>query len=255
MTDPGQHDGKRRQPTLGLALSGGTARVLAHIGVIKALEEAGVIIDCVAGTSGGSIVAVLFAAGRNAADLERLALSIKWKDLATVTLSRLGFLSSHRIGNFVEDAIGDLVFSDLRIPCAVVATNLSSGARRVFTTGQVSQAVRASCSIPQIFSPCEVDGELYIDGGIVEYVPVRAVSVFRPRVVLGVNLGAKRERVRRPKHILQVIMQITSVVSRQNVAASEALASYVVRPDLSGFHPFVLERGAEMIELGYTATQ
>jgi NTE family protein len=238
------------QPRLGVALSGGTARTVAHIGVIKALEAAGIRIDCIAGTSGGSLVAALFAAGMSVPELEELALRARWKDLAAVTLPRLGFLSSHRIEAFVEETIGDLTFSQLKRPLAVVATNLGNGQRRVFTAGKVAQAVRASCSIPQIFSPCEVDGELYIDGGIVEYLPVAALDPFGPQVVIAVNLGAYREVMRRPRHILHLIMQITSVVSRQNIALSEARASFVLRPDLSRFGPFMLERASEMIQVG-----
>jgi NTE family protein len=239
-----------------LALSGGTARTVAHIGILKAIEAARVRVDCVAGTSGGSLIASLFAAGLTAAQIERRALSVRWKDLANITLPRLGFLSSQGIQDFVEDAIGDITFSQLAMPLAIVATNLSNGQKRVFTSGKVALAVRASCSIPQIFIPCEVDGELFIDGGIVEYLPVAALDPFNPQVVLGVNLGAFREPLRRPKHILQIILQMTAVVSRQNVPASEARASYVIRPDLSRFSPFMLERSREMIQIGYEeATQ
>jgi NTE family protein len=238
------------QPRLGLALSGGTARTVAHIGVLKALEAEGVRVDCVAGTSGGSLIACLYAAGLSAHEIERRALGVRWKTFATITLPRLGFLSSQGIQDFVEDVIGDVTFSQLRLPLAIVATNLSNGQKRIFTTGKVSLAVRASCSIPQIFVPCEVDGELYIDGGIVEYLPVTALEPFQPQVILGVNLGAYREPLRRPKHILQIILQMTSVVSRQNVPASEARASFVLRPDLSRFSPFMLERAREMIEIG-----
>jgi NTE family protein len=255
MTADGNQTSVRRQPRLGLALSGGTARTIAHVGVLKALEEARVRVDCVAGTSGGAIVAVLLAAGLGAEEIGDLARRLKWKDLATVTLPRLGFLSSQRIGAFIEEAIGDIRFADLALPCAVVATQLGSGAMRVFTSGRVSLAVRASCSIPQIFSPCEVDGDLYIDGGIVEYLPVRALRELEPQVTLAVNLGAKRERARRPKHILQLIMQITTVVSRQNVVQSEALASFVVRPDLSRFHPFALDPADDMVAVGYEEMQ
>ena len=242
------------QPQLGLALSGGTARTVAHIGAIKALEEAGVRIDCVAGTSGGSLVAALYAAGFSGGEIERHALATRWKHLAAVTMPRLGFLSSHRIQEFLEDAIGEVTFSQLARPLAVVATNLGNGQRRVFTSGSVGLAVRASCSIPQIFAPCEIDGELYIDGGIFEYLPVAALDAFNPQVVIAVNLGAYRDPLRRPKHILQIILQMTSVVSRQNVPASEALASYVIRPNLSKFSPFMLERTKEMIQIGYDET-
>jgi NTE family protein len=248
----GAPDGRApRQPRLGLALSGGTARTIAHIGVLRALAEAGIRVDCVAGTSGGALIASFFAAGLPMAEIERRALTIRWKDLATVTLPRIGFLSSQPIQHFVTQAIGDLTFSQLKLPFAVVATHLATGQKRVFTAGNVALAVRASCSIPQIFTPCEVDGELYIDGGIVEYLPVMALDPFAPQVVLAVNLGAYRDPLHRPKHILQMIMQIVTVVSKQNMPASEARASYVIRPNLSKFGPFALERAHEMIRIGH----
>jgi NTE family protein len=252
VTDPGPTPVIRSdsQPRLGLALSGGTARTVAHIGVLKAFERAGLRIDCLAGTSGGALMACMYAAGIPVAEMERFALKARWKDIAAVTIPRLGFLSSHRIQEFVEQRIGKLTFSDLKLPLAVVATNLANGHKRVFTSGRVSEAVRASCSIPQIFSPCEVDGELYIDGGIVEYLPVMALDAFAPQVVIAVNLGAYREPIRRPRHVLQLVMQIVTVVSRQNMPASEARADYVLRPDLSRFGPFMLERGREMIRVG-----
>jgi NTE family protein len=223
---------------------------VAHIGVIKALAAAGIRIDCISGTSGGALVASMFASGMSVADLEERAIRARWKDLAAVTVPRLGFLSSQRIQTFVEETIGDVSFSQLKLPLAVVATNLGNGQRRVFTAGKVAQAVRASCSIPQIFSPCEVDGELYLDGGIVEYLPVAALEPFAPQVVIAVNLGAHREAMRRPRHILHLIMRITSVVSRQNIPGSEARASFVLRPDMSKFGPFMLERAGEMIQVG-----
>jgi NTE family protein len=238
------------QPRLGLALSGGTARTVAHVGVLKAFEAAGLRIDCLSGTSGGALMACMYAAGVPVAEMERLALKARWKDIAAVTIPRLGFLSSHRIQEFVEQTIGKVDFSDLKLPLAVVATNLGNGHKRVFTTGRVSHAVRASCSIPQIFSPCEVDGDLYIDGGIVEYLPVLALDAFAPQVVIAVNLGAYRETIRRPRHVLQLVMQIVTVVSRQNIPASEARADYVLRPDLSRFGPFMLERAQDMIRVG-----
>ncbi len=238
------------QPRLGIALSGGTARTVAHIGVLKALDRAGVRIDCIAGTSGGALIGCMYAAGMSVAEMERRALRARWKDIAAVTVPRLGFLSSRAHPGTSSSRRSAMSFSDLKRPFAVVATNLANGHKRVFTTGKVSQAVRASCSIPQIFSPCEVDGELYIDGGIVEYVPVMALEAFAPQVVLAVNLGAYRDTIRRPRHVLQLAMQIVTVVSRQNVPASEARADYVIRPDMSRFGPFMLERSRDMIAVG-----
>jgi NTE family protein len=238
------------EPQLGLALSGGAARAVAHIGVLQALAAAGLRVDCVAGSSGGALVGALYAAGMPLTEIERLATSVRWTDLVTVHVPRLGFLSSRPLAEFVRGLIGDVTFSELDRPFAAVATNLATGEGRVFTSGRVATAVRASCAIPQIFSPCEIEGELYVDGGIVEFMPVAALATFAPAVAVGVNLGAHPERVRRPRHILQLIMQITTVVARQNMAASEAQADVVLRPDLSGFGPFALERARDMIAVG-----
>lgn len=247
---PGGFKPRPERPRLGLALSGGAARAVAHIGVLQAFAAAGVRVDCLAGSSGGALVGVLYAAGMPLAEIERLATSVRWPDLATINVPRLGFLSSRPLAEFITNLIGDVTFGELQLPFATVATHLATGERRVFTSGQVAAAVRASCAIPQIFSPCEIDGELYVDGGIVEFLPAGALATFAPAIAVGVNLGAFGERVRRPRHILQLIMQITTVVARQNMAASEAQADVVLRPDLSGFSPFALERARDMIAVG-----
>jgi NTE family protein len=223
---------------------------VAHIGVLQAFAAAGVRIDCLAGSSGGALVGALYAGGMPLAEIERLATSVRWPDLVTVNIPRLGFLSSRPLAEFVAGLIGDVTFSELELPFATVATHLATGEGRVFTSGRVAAAVRASCAIPQIFSPCEIEGELYVDGGIVEFLPAGALATFAPAIAVGVNLGAFGERVRRPRHILQLIMQVTTVVARQNMAASEALADVVVRPDLSSFGPFALERARDMIAVG-----
>lgn len=237
-------------PRLGLALSGGAARAVAHVGVLQAFAAAGVPVDCLAGTSGGALVGVLYAAGMPLAEIERLASGVRWADLVAFHLPRLGFLSSRPLADFVQGLIGDVTFSELERPFAAVATNLATGERRVFTSGKVAPAVRASCAIPQIFSPCEIEGELFVDGGIVEFLPVGALAAFAPAITVGVNAGAASERVRRPRHIMQLVVQITAVVARQNMAASEAQADVVLRPDLASFGPFALERAEDMIAVG-----
>ncbi len=247
-SDPAPRRGKR--PRLGLALSGGSARSLAHVGVLKAFAAAGAPVDCLAGTSGGALVGALYAAGLPVAEIERLARDVHWKDLTAIQVPRMGFLASEPLGAFVKRLIGDLTFNQLERPLAIVATNLTTGDKRVFTSGKVAVAVQASCAIPQVFSPCEIDGELYVDGGLVEFLPVTALNAFSPQVAVAVNLGAHPERVRRPRHILQLIMQVMAIIAWQNMSASAAQADIVLRPDLSRFAPFALGRAAEMIAVG-----
>ena len=135
---------------IGVALSGGTAKSVTHVGVLKALTEAEIPISYIAGTSGGSIVGTMYASGMPISTLEEVAVKMSWRKLIAIKLTRLGFISSERIEDFVKETVGDLTFDELNIPCAVTATNLVTGEKRVFTEGNVARAVRASCSIPQV---------------------------------------------------------------------------------------------------------
>jgi NTE family protein len=152
---------------VGLALSGGATKAVAHVGVIKALVEDGVAIESITATSGGAIVGALYASGMSVEELEHIAVSMSWKSMAQLSLSRVGFLSSEQIERFLVATIGDRTFNQMELPFAVIATNLVAGTRHVFREGRVALAVRASCSIPQIYHPVEIDGQFYVDGGLV----------------------------------------------------------------------------------------
>lgn len=240
---------------VGLALSGGTAKSVAHIGVIRALEEAGIRIRYVSGTSGGSIVAALYAAGKSVDEMVSLACGMGWRNLAGLTLPKLGLLSSEKIREFVTDSLGDIDFKDLTIPAAVVVADLSIGGRRVIREGNVAIACQASSSIPQIYSPVEVDGHLLVDGGLVEYLPVQALSGMGEMFKIGVNLGAREGMHKRPRHLLGVIMQVTGFVAQENAVRSERLADFMIRPRLGRFSPFALDKAAIMIEESYRETK
>lgn len=239
---------------IGLALSGGTARSVAHIGVLKALEEHGIDIDCMSGTSGGSIVAALFAGGKSVREIERLAGHMQWWQLAGLTLPRLGFLSGDKISEFIVDQIGDVEFSDLRIPLVIVATDLTGNRKMVFEEGRVAIACQASSSIPQIYSPVEIQGHSIVDGGLIEYLPVESLSILGEMFRIGVNIGRSSVQSRRkPKHFIEVIMQVTDFVAQFNAGISEQAADFVIYPDMSRYNPFALHKAPEMIEVGYEA--
>ena len=238
----------------GLALSGGVAKSVAHIGVLRALVEQKIDIDYLAGTSGGAIVASFFAAGKSVAELEALGSGMHWQNLAGITVPRLGFLSSEKVRKFVADEIGDVEFRDLAIPVAIVASDLTAGARRVFTTGNVALACQASSAVPEFYTPVEIGGHLFVDGGLSEYVPVEALASLGDMYRIGVNLGFERGTKKKPRNLIEVTFEVTNYISQQNAAISERHADFMIRPDLGAFSPFDLVRASEIIRAGYLAT-
>jgi NTE family protein len=235
---------------VGLALSGGTAKTIAHIGVLEALEDAGISISCIAGTSGGAIVGALYAAGFSIPELKALARGLKWTSLARLSFPRLGLLSNDTVNRFLSDLLGKRTFEQLKIPLAVVATNLLTGERVIFKEGSVALAAQVSSTVPHLFSPVEVGQEMYVDGGIVEFLPIAALrDTFAPDVCIGVNLGM-RGRLPRPRNLIHVAMLLGTVVARQNAGRAESLADVVIRPDTRLFHPFDLEASQALFEVG-----
>ncbi|HEX7877796.1 MAG TPA: patatin-like phospholipase family protein [Candidatus Eisenbacteria bacterium] len=239
--------------TVGVALSGGTAKTIAHIGVLEALEDAGIRVSCITGTSGGAIIGALYAAGFSIPELKALARGVRWNKLARLSFPRLGFLSNDTVHRFLTDLLGSRTFEQLRIPLAIVGTNLLTGDRAIFREGSVALAARVSSTIPHLFAPVEIGDDMYVDGGMVEFLPVATLrDTFDPDVRVGVNLGL-RGRLPRPRNFIQVSVVVGTVVARQTVRYNESLADVVVRPDTSLFHPFDLEASQGLIEVGYQA--
>lgn len=240
--------------TVGLALSGGTAKSIAHIGVLRAFEEAGVTIDYLTGTSGGAIVGAMYAAGKSAEELERVAATLRWKHLARLTLPRLGILNNSRMEEFITKQLGHVEFSDLKIPFAVVTTDLLTGERVVLKEGPVARAVMMSSSIPNVFEPVAHQGSLYVDGGLTEYLPVETLrETFAPDIAIGVSLGQRHAQAAKPRHLLHVAMAVTSIAARATLGRSEALADLVIKPPAGRFPSYDLKAGAELIDVGHQA--
>lgn len=194
-----QSAGRKR---VGLALGGGAARGFAHVGVIRLLEQEGIPIDCVAGTSAGSLVGAAYAAGFQPQDLLNMALGLRWRDLARFAWSRRGLVSFEKLERWLIDTLGDLAFADLQIPYAAVAADMATGEQVVLKTGRLARAVRASCSVPGIVIPAEIDGRLLSDGGVINNLPISVVRQLGADVVIAVGLGAPPGRY--PKNALQM---------------------------------------------------
>lgn len=236
---------------VGLALSGGTAKAVTHVGILKALLEAEIPIDMIAGTSGGSIVAAFHAYGMPVSQIEDLANKLNWRKLASIKLTRLGFISSRRIEEFVRDYINDVTFAQLKIPCRVIATDLLTGEKCVFKSGEVATAVRASCSIPQIYLPVEIRGGYYVDGGLSEYLPIETIKEEGNYFAIGAHLGHSRDKYERPRHILQLVMQITGLMARKNYLISSQKADFLIHPDIDGYSAYDFDSSDQLIDVGY----
>src|SRR5688572_3253210 len=180
---------KAERPLIALALGGGGTRGFAHIGVIKALEKAGIVPDIVTGASSGAVVAALYAGGHAPAELERIALELNQGDLLDFVLFGDGWIRGEALQAFVNRQVQDRPIERLAKPFAVVATAANSGRMVVFNRGDTGLAVRASASVPNLFIPPVINGEPYVDGGLTSPVPVKAARVMGADIVIAVDVS------------------------------------------------------------------
>ena len=226
------------------------------MGAIKAIQESEIPIDFIAGTSGGAIAATAFAAGRSLDEMEKVANALTWKKLASIKFSRLGFVSSENIYELmIEQFGGDIDFSELELPCSVLGTDLHTGLKHVFNSGSVAKAVQISCSLPHFFLPIEHESKMLIDGGLSEYLPIQTTRDMGAQFVIGINLGSQTGDYNKPKHILQLFMQVNNLVAKQNMRRSVQYADYLIEPDLTEFSAFDFDSSEELIELLYELTK
>lgn len=238
---------------VGLALGGGVARGIAHVGVLQALEEAGIPVHVVAGTSAGSIVGALYAAGIDPWLLERVARTLNWRALVRLRVRRDGILDAQGLEDFLRGNIGDLEFSQLRIPFAAVACDVLTGEEVVLREGPVAPAVRASASLPGIFLPVRQGSRLLVDGGIVNNVPVSVCREMGADYVIAVDLNRPRARQRPPRNLFHILLYTLTFLQRPQIEASLLRADVAIRPDLNDFSVVELERVGEMVDAGRRA--
>ena len=248
---------------LGLALGGGGARGLAHIGVIKALEELNVPIHCVAGTSIGAIVGGAFAAGIMD-KAEEWASAPNWKKLPKLFLdlhlSKKALIRGDRIEKFFREMIPAETFGDLKLPFAAVATDLMSGEEVVLRTGDVPTAIRASMSIPGVFCPVEREGKVLVDGGLVDPLPIEVCRRLGADKVIAVdvNCRGKDEPIRAygALNVFSVIDETIRVV--MNIAQKRCFPvptpDVVLRPPVSEIGFLDFHKADALVELGYDYT-
>ncbi len=245
----------RKRLRVGLALGGGVARGIAHVGVLRELEKNNIPVDLIAGTSVGSLVGGGYAAGLSADDLEKLARKIRWSDLGRVTVSRLGFFNSARMESYIHGIFPVHKIEEMRIPLGVVATDIQEGRMVVFTEGDVALAVRASCAIPCYFTPVTVNGRMMVDGGLVGHLPASVARGMGADLVIAVDVHSQGVPIPPPNNIFTIMYQSLSIMGRSSVTYLYQDADVIVKPKVGHVRPDDLTRADEMIAAGEKATR
>ena len=278
-----QLDKMEERPRIGLALSGGAAHGLAHIGVIKYLEELGIKVDYITGTSMGSIVGGLYALGYDANRLELIASSQNWRKLllSTEALNEVafsekfyhnkfplelnyeskslslpkGFLAGQKldmlISKWYSPALGIRDFNDLPIPFKCFAVDIESGEIVSLQEGNLARAIRASMAIPSVFPPVELDGRLLVDGGLIRNFPVTDNFEMGADIVIGVYAGFQLEEKEKLKSLVEILRQSSHLLSVKDSDAQKEAASILIEPQTKDIDSFSFGDYEELIRRGY----
>ena len=243
-------------PTLGLALSGGAARGMAHVGVLRALLEHNIRIDCVAGTSAGSIVGGAFASGMSIDEIAEFGRTLRWRDIGRVTMSRLGVQSNERLEQYLRARMPVAKFEELRVPFAAVATELKTGTAVVMRDqGDVPFAIRASCAIPGWYVPVtDEQGRQLVDGGLVAVVPVSVTRSLGADIVIAVDVNREGAKFLGPtSSVIGVLLQSMLVVQKTASSYQLQMSDLVISPKVGHIRWDEMGRAEELMEIGYAA--
>jgi NTE family protein len=242
-----------RIPAIGLALGGGFARGMAHIGVLKVLEEEGIPVRIVAGTSVGALIGACYCSGLSIEELEKVAHSVRFTTFARWTVSRYGFASNDRMVSFLTRTLKVKTFEELRIPLGVTATDFNTGEGVVFHSGSIIEPVRASCAYPGMFLPVEIRGRYLVDGMLSHPVPTSPLYEMGADRVVAVHLKGQWSKDGAPRHLFDVIGQSFAIAQDQMSHLWRGATDVIVEPDVAGFAYDDFKRAGELIRAGEVA--
>ena len=249
-------EAKTRRPRLGIAFSGGAARGIAHVGVLKVLAEHGITVDYVAGTSAGALVGGAFASGMPLEEIEKVGRTLRWRDMGRVTVSRLGVQSNAVMEEYIRARFPVTRFEEMPTPFAAVATDLRTGGAVVMRDeGDVAFAIRASCAVPGWYVPVtDGRGRQLVDGGLVANLPVSVARALGAEVVVAVDVNSEGAKfMGPPASVVGVLLQSMLVVQRTSVQYQRQAADVVISPAVGHLRWDEMRRGEEFIEAGSEA--
>lgn len=245
-----QPENKDYEYNIGIALSGGGAKGFAHLGILQALNDNGIYPEIISGTSAGAFAGVLYADGHKPKDIISFFKEKKFQEFAEFGIPQAGFFKSTRLRSFLKVHLKAKNFDDLEVALKVVATDIEDGVYKVFSQGDLVAAVVASCSVPIVFSPVEISGHYYVDGGLLKNFPVSPIRD-KCRVVFGVNVSPIRKSGY--KNSLKYVAERSfHYMSSSNTFQDRKLCDFLIEsPNFSEYSMFDLEHVDQIYEAGY----
>jgi NTE family protein len=237
-------DEQKERPRVGLALAGGFARGIAHIGVIRVLQQAGIPVDCVAGTSVGALIGAAYCAGTTCEEMQTAGQTTTFADFGRWTPSWLGLATNQRMEKYLARLTAAKTFEELKTPLAISTSDINEGVTVYYTSGAIAQPLRASCAYPGMFVPIQYDGRILVDGFLTAPVPVEGTLLLGADVVIAVYLEAGSSG--QPRTMAEVISRSFNIVQKHADIAWRQQADVIIEPDV---HPFAWDDFSKTPEL------
>ncbi len=241
------------RPKIGLALAGGFARGIAHIGVLKVLRDAGVHIDAVAGTSVGALIGAAYCAGTPLEEMERIGAQTSFTDFGRWTPSWLGLATNQRLEKYLARLTPVKNFEDLITPLAIAATDINAGITIYYTSGEILPALRGSCAYPGLFVLIQFENRTLVDGFLTSPVPVEGVMLLGVDIVIAVYLEAVN--IAEPRTFTDVLSRSFAIIQRHSDLAWRQQADVVIEPVMKTFVWDDFTRTPELVAAGEAAAR
>ena len=242
---------RSERPRVGLALAGGFARGIAHIGVLRVLREAGIPIDCVAGTSVGALIGAAFCGGASPVEMEKIGAVTTFADFGRWTPSWLGLATNQRIERFLGRFTPARTFEELQIPLAIAATDIIDGVTVYYSHGDVIPPLRGSCAYPGLFVPIQYENRTLVDGFLTAPVPIEGALLLGADIVIAVFLESGN--IEQPRTLTDILSRSFNIMQRHADFAWRAQADIIIEPDVKQFVWDDFTRTPDMVAAGEVA--
>jgi NTE family protein len=239
------------RPKVGLALAGGFARGIAHIGVLRAFRDAGIPIDCVAGTSVGALIGAGFCSGLSLEKMQEIGQSTTFADFGRWTPSWLGLATNQRMEKYLARMTPATTFAELKIPLAISATDINAGVTIYYLNGALAPPLRASCAYPGLFVPIQYEGRTLVDGFLTAPVPVEGALIQGADIVIAVYLDAGG--IENPRTAVDIISRSFNIIQKHTDVTWRQQANVIIEPDVSSFAWDDFTKTPELVAAGEAA--
>jgi NTE family protein len=242
---------RTERPKIGVALAGGFARGIAHIGVLRAFRDAGIPIDCVAGTSVGALIGAGFCSGISLEKMQEIGQATTFADFGRWTPSWLGLATNQRMEKYLARMTPATTFAELKTPLAISATDINAGVTIYYLNGSLAAPLRASCAYPGLFVPIQYEGRTLVDGFLTAPVPVEGAFILGADVVIAVYLEAGG--IENPRTAVDIISRSFNIIQKHTDLTWRQQANVIIEPDVSSFAWDDFTKTPELIAAGEAA--